>query len=307
VLSLHGEVTDPDVDVFDRERVFVERHLSRLVCEFPSLKVVLEHVTTREAAEFVAAAPPTIAATITPQHLLWSRNALFAGGLRPHFWCLPVQGQGECVLRRRLLHRATRAPPLRRGVRGGRRPRPAGGFRQPSRCGLLRPAAQRRADHARARGMDGSRRLPVRRGPDRAAARGRDGRLARGGVAQGTPQARCYPNHPKPARPSLLRGPGVSGVPRRRGKSGLRRAGCRVTPGRSSPPRKRQAKARNRATETSRRRVPPAGETRQPPSGATPSRRTTTLLAESAGRWLEPAGNGGPRRMTAIARGLRAP
>jgi dihydroorotase len=90
VLSLHGEVTDPDVDVFDRERVFVERHLSRLVCEFPSLKVVLEHVTTREAAEFVAAAPPTIAATITPQHLLWSRNALFAGGLRPHFWCLPV-------------------------------------------------------------------------------------------------------------------------------------------------------------------------------------------------------------------------
>lgn len=90
VLSLHGEVTDPGVDVFDRERVFVERHLARVVREFPALKIVLEHVTTREAAEFVAAAPANVAATITPQHLLWSRNALFAGGLRPHFYCMPV-------------------------------------------------------------------------------------------------------------------------------------------------------------------------------------------------------------------------
>jgi dihydroorotase len=90
VLSLHGEVTDPDVDVFDRERVFVDRHLTRIVRDFPSLRIVLEHVTTREAAEFVVAAPPNVAATITPQHLLWSRNALFAGGLRPHLYCLPV-------------------------------------------------------------------------------------------------------------------------------------------------------------------------------------------------------------------------
>jgi dihydroorotase len=90
VLSLHGEVTDPDVDVFDRERVFVERHLARIVRDFPALKIVLEHATTREAADFVAAAPPNVAATITPQHLLWSRNALFAGGLRPHLYCLPV-------------------------------------------------------------------------------------------------------------------------------------------------------------------------------------------------------------------------
>jgi dihydroorotase len=90
VLSLHGEVTDPEVDVFDRERVFVERHLARIVRDFPALRIVLEHVTTREAAEFVAAAPANVAATITPQHLLWSRNALFAGGLRPHFYCLPV-------------------------------------------------------------------------------------------------------------------------------------------------------------------------------------------------------------------------
>jgi len=90
VLSLHGEVTDPDVDVFDRERVFVDRHLTRIVRDFPSLRIVLEHVTTREAAEFVAAAPANVAATITPQHLLWSRNALLAGGLRPHLYCMPI-------------------------------------------------------------------------------------------------------------------------------------------------------------------------------------------------------------------------
>ncbi len=90
VLSVHGEVTDPDVDVFDRERAFVERHLARIVRDFPSLRIVLEHVTTCEATDFVAAAPANVAATITPQHLLWSRNALFAGGLRPHLYCLPV-------------------------------------------------------------------------------------------------------------------------------------------------------------------------------------------------------------------------
>jgi dihydroorotase len=90
VLSVHGEVTDPDVDVFDRERVFVERHLTQIVRDFPGLKVVLEHITTREAAAFVGGAPANVAATITPQHLRYSRNALFAGGLRPHYYCLPV-------------------------------------------------------------------------------------------------------------------------------------------------------------------------------------------------------------------------
>ena len=90
VLSLHGEVTDPDVDVFDRERVFVERELPRLVRDFPRLRIVLEHVTTREAVEFVASAPASVAATITPQHLLWSRNAMLVGGIRPHLFCLPV-------------------------------------------------------------------------------------------------------------------------------------------------------------------------------------------------------------------------
>ena len=90
VLAIHGEVTDADVDVFDRERVFVERELSKIVRDFPALRIVLEHVTTRDAVAFVTQAPQTVAATITPQHLLYSRNALFAGGLRPHLYCLPV-------------------------------------------------------------------------------------------------------------------------------------------------------------------------------------------------------------------------
>jgi len=89
-LLVHGEVTDPDVDVFDRERVFVERVLAPLIERHAGLRVVLEHITTREAAEFVAAAPPRVAATLTAHHLLLSRNALFAGGVRPHHFCLPV-------------------------------------------------------------------------------------------------------------------------------------------------------------------------------------------------------------------------
>ncbi|MDP9085397.1 MAG: dihydroorotase [Pseudomonadota bacterium] len=89
-LLIHGEVTDPDVDIFDREAVFIDRVLGQLVRDFPALKIVLEHITTAEAAQFVAEAPATIAATITPQHLHLNRNALFAGGLRPHAYCLPV-------------------------------------------------------------------------------------------------------------------------------------------------------------------------------------------------------------------------
>jgi dihydroorotase len=89
-LLVHGEVTDPAVDVFDRERVFIERVAVPLIARHPGLKVVLEHVTTREAAEFVRAAPTRLAATITAHHLLLSRNALFAGGVRPHHFCLPV-------------------------------------------------------------------------------------------------------------------------------------------------------------------------------------------------------------------------
>lgn len=89
-LLIHGEVTDPAVDVFDREAVFIERILAGLVCDFPALKVVFEHITTAEAVAFVDRAGVNVGATITPQHLHINRNAMFAGGLRPHAYCLPV-------------------------------------------------------------------------------------------------------------------------------------------------------------------------------------------------------------------------
>ena len=89
VLCVHGEVTDPHVDVFDREAVFIERILSHVVEEFPRLKIVLEHITTEDAANFVRGRG-NIAATVTPQHLIINRTAIFTGGLRPHAYCLPV-------------------------------------------------------------------------------------------------------------------------------------------------------------------------------------------------------------------------
>ena len=89
-LLIHGEVTDRSIDIFDREAVFVERVLTPLTRDYPGLKIVLEHITTAEAAAFVAEAAHPIAATITPQHLLINRNAIFDGGLRPHAYCLPV-------------------------------------------------------------------------------------------------------------------------------------------------------------------------------------------------------------------------
>jgi dihydroorotase len=89
-LLVHGETTRPEVDVFDRETVFIDELLAPLIERFPQLKVVFEHITTARAAEFVAGARAGVAATITPQHLLHNRNAIFAGGIRPHFYCLPV-------------------------------------------------------------------------------------------------------------------------------------------------------------------------------------------------------------------------
>jgi dihydroorotase len=89
-LLVHGEVTDPGVDIFDREAVFIERVLAGLVRDFPALKIVFEHITTAEAVAFVEAAGPTLAATVTPHHLLLNRNAIFEGGIRPHAYCLPV-------------------------------------------------------------------------------------------------------------------------------------------------------------------------------------------------------------------------
>ncbi|HSI27813.1 MAG: dihydroorotase [Methylophilus sp.] len=89
-LLIHGEVTDAEIDVFDREKVFIERHLQPLLKDFPGLKVVFEHITTQDAAEFVAQGPANLAATITAHHLLMNRNAMFTGGIRPHHYCLPV-------------------------------------------------------------------------------------------------------------------------------------------------------------------------------------------------------------------------
>jgi dihydroorotase len=89
-LLIHGEVTDHDVDIFDREAVFIERTLSGLVQHMPDLKIVFEHITTQQAVQFVESCGPDIAATITPQHLHINRNSMFAGGIRPHAYCLPV-------------------------------------------------------------------------------------------------------------------------------------------------------------------------------------------------------------------------
>ena len=90
LLLVHGEVTDPSIDIFDREAVFIERVMQPLRRDFPSLKVVFEHITTEEAAQYVAGSDAFTAATITAHHLLYNRNALFTGGLRPHYYCLPV-------------------------------------------------------------------------------------------------------------------------------------------------------------------------------------------------------------------------
>ncbi len=89
-LLVHGEVTDADIDIFDREAVFIDRTMTGLVRDYPALKIVFEHITTAEAADFVMASGPLVAATLTPQHLHINRNAMFAGGLRPHAYCLPV-------------------------------------------------------------------------------------------------------------------------------------------------------------------------------------------------------------------------
>jgi len=89
-LLVHGEVTESHIDIFDREAIFIDRVMQPLLKDLPNLRVVFEHITTKEAAQFVADAPDTIAATLTPQHLLYNRNAMLVGGIRPHFYCLPI-------------------------------------------------------------------------------------------------------------------------------------------------------------------------------------------------------------------------
>lgn len=90
ILCIHGEITDPATDVFDREALFVDGPLQQITRDFPDLKVVVEHITTSEAADFVTDAGINVAATITPQHLLYNRSSIFSGGIRPHFYCLPI-------------------------------------------------------------------------------------------------------------------------------------------------------------------------------------------------------------------------
>jgi dihydroorotase len=89
-LLVHGEVTSADIDIFDREAVFIDKVMQPLLKDLPNLRVVFEHITTKDAAQFVMSAPDTIAATLTPQHLLYNRNAMLVGGIRPHFYCLPI-------------------------------------------------------------------------------------------------------------------------------------------------------------------------------------------------------------------------
>ena len=146
LLLMHGEVTDQSVDLFDREAVFIDTVMQPLRRDFPELKIVFEHITTREAAQYVAGADAFTAATITAHHLLYNRNAIFTGGIRPHFYCLPV------------LKRERRAGQARR-------------FCQPQRRRLLRPATQCRHHHAEARALDGARGLPLRRNRGQAAGR----------------------------------------------------------------------------------------------------------------------------------------
>ena len=109
VLCIHGETTDPATDVFDREAIFVEHSLTQIVRDFPALKVVVEHITTREAADFVDAAAANVGATITPQHLLFNRTSIFSGGIRPHLYCLPILKRESH--RQRLLAAATSGSP----------------------------------------------------------------------------------------------------------------------------------------------------------------------------------------------------
>ena len=105
LLLVHGEVTDPEIDLFDREKVFIDQKLIPLRADFPELKIVFEHITTREAVQYVGEAGAKTAATITAHHLLYNRNAIFLGGVRPHYYCLPVLKREEH--RRALVNAAT--------------------------------------------------------------------------------------------------------------------------------------------------------------------------------------------------------
>ena len=191
-LLVHGEVTDPAIDVFDREAVFVERVMKPLRRAFAAWKVVFEHITTKEGAEYVRDAEGPIAATITPQHLLYNRNAIFLGGVRPHWYCLPIlkrethrqvlvaaatsgprfflgtdsaacaRPEGACLRLRWVLHRPACDGTLRDCLRRGGRAGQAGRLRQLPWPGFLRAAAQYRQADAGPRNLSGAGRSAFR-------------------------------------------------------------------------------------------------------------------------------------------------
>nr|QQZ51941.1 dihydroorotase [Phenylobacterium glaciei] len=149
-LLLHGEVTDRHVDIFDREAVFIERILGKLIRDFPGLKVVFEHITTVDAVAFVEAGGPNLAATITPHHLAINRNAMFEGGIRPHFYCLPVAKREthRLALRRAATSGSAkfflaRTPPPC-GRRQGVGVRVRGNLQRPSRWKAMRRCSMKR-------------------------------------------------------------------------------------------------------------------------------------------------------------------
>ena len=188
LLLVHGEVTHSDVDIFDREKAFIDQQLVRVVERFPTLKVVFEHITTGDAVAFVNQASERVAATITAHHLLYNRNHMLAGGIRPHYYCLPIlkrqthqqalkrrhrfglqqvlsgyrfgsapaPRQGGCLRLCRLLHRLCGHRAVRRSLRSSRRAGQAGGICQFSRCRLLRSSAAYRPDNSGAGKLDGA-------------------------------------------------------------------------------------------------------------------------------------------------------
>jgi dihydroorotase len=190
---MHGEVTDPDVDIFDREAVFIERRLNPWVKDFPGLRMILEHLSSKDGVDFVASAAPQVGGTITPYHMILTRTDMLGHGIQPYMYCMPVvkTEKDRLALRKAVtsgaacyfLQLAGRDRDLCQGVRGGRRARQARSLRLAQRAAALSSAAQRGHDHARKIAMDGAGRGQGR-GPRRQGTglpRWRNDRVARGG------------------------------------------------------------------------------------------------------------------------------
>ncbi len=220
-LLVHGEVTDPSVDIFDREKAFIDRFLIGIVERFPGLRVVFEHITTRDAAQFVEAAPARVGATITAHHLLLNRNALFVGGVRPHHYCLPVLKRE--VHRQALVAAApvaapsSSSAPIARRMRATPKKRPAAvrastprtrpSSYMPRRSSKpARSTGSKRSPASTARTFTGCRATPARsrskssRGRCRPRSRLPDTSWCRSAPARRSPGA--WSDHPPPLNPS---------------------------------------------------------------------------------------------------------